>query len=369
MERLALSIHACLSDPEEHVIHDHFRPWQRLTPFETVISELSKDEEALAHSAYMVTRLGSNLLAIYSDASSVPKGKGIGVGLSARDYLQQGAEVHYDTTNLGKGQIVYNGELEGIAMAFEYAANVATAGQEIRIHADNQAAIYRLKCPSDKPGQAWQLRCFNAARRIESKNATVSLHWVPGHEDIEGNERADQLAKTAAMRHSTSTFTSLALTGIKIQNLTRQEWIKALNEHKYTAVKKNPRTYSAKFRWKIRKRLDIPIGTKRQLASTFYQLKMGHGYFKSYLARINKSDNSRCTCGANQTADHLLLSCKWYRRERRQLKETLRENNLTLPLLLHTKKGIAATLCFLEGTKVATRKWHLGQEEEDLRNH
>jgi ribonuclease HI len=147
----------------------------------------------------MVSRLGSNLLAIYSDASSVSKGKGIGVGLSVRDYLQQGAEVHSDTTNLGKGQIVYNGELEGITRAFEYAADVATPGQEIRIHADNQAAIHRLKGPSDNPGQAWQLRCFKAARRIMSKNATVSLHWVPGHEDIEGNERADQLAKAAAI--------------------------------------------------------------------------------------------------------------------------------------------------------------------------
>src|SRR4051812_1732240 len=108
-------------------------------PIQTVISSLSKEEEAQAHSEYMVSRLGSSLLAIYSDASSVPKGKGIGVGLTVRDHLQQGAEVYFDTTNLGKGQIVYNGELEGIARAFEYAADVATPGREIRIHADNQA--------------------------------------------------------------------------------------------------------------------------------------------------------------------------------------------------------------------------------------
>ena len=365
MERIALSIQDCLSQPEELIIHDYFRPWQRLTPFETVISPLSKEEEAQAHSEYMTTRLGSNLLAIYSDASSVPKGKGIGVGLTARDYLQQGDEVHHDITNLGKGQIVYNGELEGIAMAFEYAADVATAGQEIRIHADNQAAIHRLKAPSDMPGQSWQLRCFNAARTITLKNATVSLHWVPGHEDIEGNERADQLAKAAAMMPPTSTLTSLALTGIKIKDLTHKEWMKTLHEHKDTAVKKNPNTYAANFRWRIRKRLAVPVGTKRLTASTFYQLKLGHGYLKAYLARIRKSDSSHCSCGAIQTANHLLLSCKWYRQERRQLKETLKERHLTLPLLLHTKKGIAATLTFLESTKVATRKWQLGHEEEE----
>jgi hypothetical protein len=70
MERIALSIQDCLSHPEEQIIHDYFRPWQRLTPFETVISQLSKEEEAQAHTQYMTSRLGSNLLAIYSDASS-----------------------------------------------------------------------------------------------------------------------------------------------------------------------------------------------------------------------------------------------------------------------------------------------------------
>lgn len=365
MERIALSIQDCISQPEEQIIHDYFRPWQRLTPFETFISKLSKEEEAHAHSSYMTTRLGSNLLAIYSDASSVPKGKGIGVALTARDFLQQGAEVHHDTTNLGKGQIVYNGELEGIAMAFEYAADVATPGQEIRIHADNQAAIHRLKNPSDMPGQSWQLRCFEAARLIRLKNATVSLHWVPGHEDVEGNERADQLAKAAAMMPSPSMLTSLAMTGIKIKDLTHQEWMKSLHDYKDVAVKENRNTYAANFRWRIRKRLAVPVGTKRQLASTFYQLKFGHGYLKAYLARIGKSDSPRCSCGAIQTAEHLLLSCKWYRLDRRQLKETLDEDKLTLPLLLHTKKGIAATLTFLESTKVATRKWHLGEEEEE----
>ena len=105
---------------------------------------------------------------------------------------------------------------------------------------------------------------------------------------------------------------------------------------------------------------------KRLLASTFYQLKLGHGYLNSYLARIGKSDNARCSCGATQTAAHLLLSCKWYRRERKELKEMLEEDSLTLPLLLHTKKGIAATLTFLESTKLATRKWQLGQEEEEV---
>jgi hypothetical protein len=50
---------------------------------------------------------------------------------------------------------------------------------------------------------------------------------------------------------------------------------------------------------------------------------------------------------------------------RKELVNNLKEKKLTLPLLLHTKKGIASTLAFIESTKMATRKWHLGMEAED----
>ncbi|EOA84456.1 uncharacterized protein SETTUDRAFT_111887, partial [Exserohilum turcica Et28A] len=42
------------------------------------------------------------------------------------------------------------------------------------------------------------------------------------------------------------------------------------------------------------------------------------------------------------------------------LKATLRENYLTIQLLLHTSKGREATLAFIAKTRVGTRGWHLG---------
>ena len=53
--------------------------------------------------------------------------------------------------NIGPHQIIYNGELEGIALAFEDAIRLGL-NRDIRIYADNQAAIYRLARPSDNPG-------------------------------------------------------------------------------------------------------------------------------------------------------------------------------------------------------------------------
>jgi hypothetical protein len=155
------------------------------------------------------------------------------------------------------------------------------------------------------------------------------------------------------------------MTGIRVKDIAHQEWVSELREYVPKAIRRNPNTYSNKFKWKIRKRLAIPIGTRRETASTFYQLKIGHGYFKSYLAGIDKCDSSCCSCGAKQTPEHLLLSCPLFSLARKELVNNLKEKKLTLPLLLHTKKGIAATLAFIESTKMATRKWHLGMEAED----
>ena len=80
--------------------------------------------------------------------------------------------------------------------------------------------------------------------------------------------------------------------------------------------------------------------------------------------RIGKADSPLCTCGAKQTPEHLLISCQRYRKDRKLLCEELDTNHLNLPLLLHTTKGIKATLAFISRTRVATRKWHLGQADE-----
>ena len=80
---------------------------------------------------------------------------------------------------------------------------------------------------------------------------------------------------------------------------------------------------------------------------------------------MDKTDSPLCSCGAKQTPEHLLLSCKWLRADRKILRDELCNVHLTLPLLLHTKMGIAATLAFISQTRVGTRKWHLGQVADE----
>ena len=79
-------------------------------------------------------------------------------------------------SNIGLGQLVYNGELEGATLAIKYANSIATRGQDFQIYSDNQAGLYRLKTPSDNPGQDCQIRAITAAKQIVAKGATITLN-------------------------------------------------------------------------------------------------------------------------------------------------------------------------------------------------
>ncbi|KAF7564239.1 uncharacterized protein PtrM4_153550 [Pyrenophora tritici-repentis] len=279
-------------------------------------------------------------------------------------YSSTHEETFSQKTNIGCSQLVYNGELEGIAQAFEHAATVAQEGQEIYVYADNQAAIHRLNNLSDNPGQQWLLRCIRAAKRITTKKASIHLQWAPGHNDVKGNEKADTLAKEAAKeRPTTSTTASLAYLGTEINKIQKTEQL--MEYKRYTdRPTKNRSSYSRIFKLNTHTTIKVPKGTPREISSAFYSLKLGHGYFNSYLKRFNKRDCNLCICYKPQTPQHLLLDCKQYKTHRNTLKEAIPHRPITLPLLLQTKTGIKATLAFIASTRIGTRKWHLGQTTE-----
>ena len=135
----------------------------------------------------------------------------------------------------------------------------------------------------------------------------------------------------------------------------------------YDKLPSRNQAYKKQFLWKLGAKIQLPLGTKRELASAFFQLKLGHGYLKSYLHRLGHSNNNLCRCGKLETAEHLLLSCKELRVAQKKLQDKPQGTRLSLPVLLHTKTGIEKTLGFLKETSIVTRKWHLARREEEER--
>ena len=91
----------------------------------------------------------------------------------------------------------------------------------------------------------------------------------------------------------------------------------------------------------------LPLGVKREVASTYYQLKTGHGYLKSYLARIGKAASNKCRCGRPETTQHLLRSCRDLNIARRAILSRINVRDPSLLILLYTKIGIRYSLEFI----------------------
>jgi hypothetical protein len=186
--------------------------------------------------------------------------------------------------------------------------------------------------------------------------------------DIYRNKLADGLAKQATTIAPSTDETSYAVLGCRVRKVSTREWESVLDQYD-TQLNRNPATYKTQFPWQIRSKVQLPTGTKRELASSFFQLKLGHGYLKSYLARLGHTENDNCRCGKKETAQHLLLSCKESNiaSARAKLRDKLQGARLNLRLLLHTKIGIEHILGFLKETRICSRRWHLerGLEEEE----
>jgi hypothetical protein len=82
-------------------------------------------------------------------------------------------------------------------------------------------------------------------------------------------------------------------------------------------------------------------------------LKIGHGYLKTYLKRIGKASSNLCRCGgAEETAEHLLLSCLEYSKTR----PTRLKGTTPLSLVFKSKEDRALVLQFIRQTRIVTRQ-------------
>src|SRR5437588_9613902 len=97
--------------------------------------------------------------------------------------------------------------------------------------------------------------------------------------------------------------------------------------------------------------------SRHQLA-TVTQLRLGHGYFKSYLSRMDENIQTSCTCDrqtpAPHTPQHILLDCNKYQQHRHLLKPVAQ--NFHLPDVLGSKAGLLAVGRFIGKSGAGTRK-------------
>ena len=173
--------------------------WERWMAFITVpweqppIVHIEEKEQAINRHKVIEKqykgRKGS--LLVYTDGSA----HGGHVGAAA--VIGNSSKYRQLYMGLGTQSTVYAAELQGIRMGLLPAVHDARV-RELFIFTDNQAAIQAIYRPRQPSGQEVIAEIWNYLRSLRGRGTGVSIHWIPGHEGIPGNEEADKRAKAAA---------------------------------------------------------------------------------------------------------------------------------------------------------------------------
>lgn len=230
-----------------------------------------------------------------------------------------------------------NNKLELLAIALALAQFTDSRTQDptlpnrLSIFSDSQVA---LKQAHDllKPKPMQYLASLVKKLIGKLSNIEIKLFWVPVHEQIEGNEEADEAAKEAA-EEGTNNTSLLPMILSKLLQTTRTTF------HLRTAdfvtgredLKTQPKRIADSLAW---------LGKGQ--AGAIFQLQLGHSPLNEYLQRFNHHATGKCeTCKAPETVPHFVMYCHWFKHQRRWLRKRLKEdkvkvNPFSLKSLLNT---------------------------------
>ncbi|QRW27053.1 Reverse transcriptase (RNA-dependent DNA polymerase) [Rhizoctonia solani] len=231
----------------------------------------------------------------YSDGhAAVSNGiRKVGVG-----YVIRAGKRTLSSSSIGIGPRanIYDAEMLGILLAFMKAKQIAEnqGYRKIRIYCDNQSAVKSIADLSRHPCQYASRIFVPAAKAFVEGHPERSIHitWTPGHNGVEGNERADRLANEGARVAPTPLF-NRTITWAKEQatRKTVRSWKKAWYEHSETRINSKyyiPRPPALKLH---------PIFNSsklgRDIECRLVQYLTGHGHYGEYHAQFHHDVDPR----------------------------------------------------------------------------
>ena len=231
---------------------------------------------------------------------------------------------------------VYSGELYGISLATKMSLETLVEPKVVIICVDSQAAIRAVGSPKNKSGQHIVQRIISAIDCIRQRGSTVEIHWVPAHIGLCGNEAADKSAKEATGWR----LKKLRRGGVREEDTSstaaKAQWVKELLSAKNSQATKNAmREWMDEWAKERRGRelyrlepsprrgtIKLHCGLSKELSSLVVQMRTGKIGLREFLfhRRVPGIVDGRCECRqGNQTVKHILLECRLFARQRRNL--------------------------------------------------
>ena len=248
--------------------------------------------------------------------------------------------------------------------AFELAADIALASPpsytKCVIYADSKAAIQGINNPNKQSGQGVLISAVNKIQAlVDMRNMVIEIKWIPGHKDIDGNEEADKAAKEAAKSKGENAdilrSTHKPLKSARSVNIKRE----TTNDWNMSWQSQTP-GHDAKQLRRITSKPNVVKGTKlyksvktQHQASQLARLRTGHCSLNQYLHRIGHEESPTCECGSGaiENAQHYLLHCLRYDRQRAKLVRKVGVGGMWIEKLLGYPRMIQSTLEYVKETR------------------
>jgi ribonuclease HI len=250
-----------------------------------------------------------------------------------------------NTATLHHWESVFRGELKAIQLALSYIETQENSGgnNSYTICSDSLSSLQAIKQIHTTDTEVQQIH--DTIGKLKSLGTTITMTWVPGHEQIEGNEEADQAAKDATLdeplkqKWSKSMIKRCAVE--ENNNLWQRDWDNAI---------------TGRFCYEIRKLVSNSLlfddqDLTPQEARYIRRAVSGHFPTRSYLYRFKRANSNLCRYGCKSIEDieHLIRFCPRFEQIRYEtMNKTNKENVPTVKEFIYDQKLRKAALYTLK---------------------
>lgn len=222
---------------------------------------------------------------IYTDGSKMDEGTA-----AAFTVFYHGNYILDYTIRLHPNNSIYQAELVAILKALEWV--ITTNFDNITIYTDSLSSVFTLQRAF--PSNIISLNIFNIL--YNNSSLVVNIGWIKAHMGLEGNERADRLAKSVILDNLFDTVLDIPfpISYVKyhLNKISLKEW-----QTNWELSTKGRDTYN------IIRHVNTDFICNTQI-SLYYAT--GHGSFPAYLYKINKRPDNNCICGREGTVVHYI---------------------------------------------------------------
>jgi len=286
-----------------------------------------------------------------SDAGGEGRGMGMGGG-----WWEEGVKKNSWGLNGGCGLTVMMGEMGGVKEAVERVeGEYKGLKRRLMVGVDNVGVLKCLRKGRSFCGEG-ESGVRRACLRLERKGWEVMFVWVPGHVGIEENEEADELASEGSY-----------------DDVEMEEWKDVLGWGKWEERRKKEESRRWKEYWVKERKGEEYFGTggkgelghegERWKSKFLVWMRTNHGRMGGMRYR---KDGERCECGGKDGRDHLLLYCKKWEKERKEVWKGWwdgwlgNEGWVEMDRMLFGEEGVKRILKFAE--EVRWIKWKFKSE-------